>query len=136
MEIANATVLLIDNDKHYRGFMKELLSKMGLKIVESKDPKVAFEYLINNKSPDLIILDMILPMMDGFQVLRHIRSNHKTKYTPVIPYTTLKQEHLILRLFQLRISGFIDKRASPKEIALKVKNALEREFAKREKNKS
>jgi DNA-binding response OmpR family regulator len=126
MKELDATVLIIEDNQLYREFLRTLLSKsLGIKVVEAKDPKVAFEYLKDN-IPDLVVLDMELPMMDGFQILKHIRRNPRTKNLAVVPCTVLKQEHLILNLLKLGISDYIDKKLPPKEIAHKIKNVLER----------
>lgn len=126
MKVLNATVLIIEDNQLYREFLKTLLSKtLGIKVVEAKDPKVAFDFLKDN-IPDLIVLDMELPMMDGFQILKHIRKNSRTKNVAVIPCTVLKQEHLILNLLKLGISDYIDKKLPPKEIAQKISNVLDK----------
>jgi len=126
MRLLNATVLVIEDNQLYREFLKTLLTKsLGIKVVEAKDPKVAFDYLKKN-IPDLIVLDMELPMMDGYQILKHIRRNSRTKDVAVIPCTVLKQEHLIINLLKLGISDYIDKKLPPKEIAQKVSNVLDK----------
>lgn len=133
MEVNEAHVLLIEDDRLYREFLKTLLYKnLDVTIEEAKDPKIAFDYLKENV-PDLIILDMELPMMDGFQVLKHIRSNPKTKNVAVIPCTVLKQEHLILTLVKLGISDFIDKKIPPKEILKKIRKVLTNVMENKEK---
>ncbi len=122
----NATVLVIEDNQLYREFLKTLLKKsLGISIVEARDPKIAFDYLKTNV-PDLIILDMELPMMDGFQILKHLRKNSRTKHVAVIPCTVLKQEHLIMNLLKLGISDYIDKKIPPKEIVQKISKVLDK----------
>jgi len=126
MKEYRAIVLIIDDSQLYRKFLKALLTNtLGVEVVEAQDPKVAFDYLRVN-IPDLIILDMELPLMDGYQILKHIRNNSRTKNVAVIPCTELKQEHLILNLLKLGISDYIDKKLPPKEIAHRISKVLDK----------
>lgn len=128
MEIKDAQVLIIEDDRLYREFMKTLISKnFDANVIVAKDPKEGFDYL-KEEVPDLVILDMELPMMDGFQILKHIRSNPRTKDLAVIPCTVLKQQHLILNLVKMGISDFIDKKIPPKQILMKIRNILTKVF--------
>ena len=109
MEFPNHTVLLVDDEEGYRKFMRAVLEKgLKVRIDEAANPKQAFEYLEENL-PSLIILDMQMPVMDGYKALRLMRQNERTRYIPVIACTGIYTKDLLASLAKLRIADYIVK---------------------------
>ncbi len=121
---SNNTVMLIDDDKMFRGFLNQIISlKIGAKVVQANNPKEGFE-ILKKQVPDLLILDMEMPMMDGFTTLKYIRSIKKLTNLPVIACTALRKEELVIALSKLKIVDFIEKRTDANIIYDKIRTQL------------
>lgn len=118
-------ILIVDDEEAYRNFLKTVVEKtFNLNVSTATNPKEAFEYIKNVKVPDLIMLDMQMPVMDGLTALKYLRSGLKTRNIPVIICTALSSESLLIELFKLKISDYLVKPADSKSISKKVFKAL------------
>lgn len=118
------TVLIVEDEEPFRKFLVKVIEKqVGASVAEAQNPKDAFQYLRLNK-PDLIMLDMQMPMMDGHTTLRYIRSNNQTSSIPVIVCSALSYVSLFAELAKLKISDYIVKPSDTRTISDKVKKAL------------
>lgn len=77
------TVLLVEDSIPTRKMIADLLTKQGLKVEIAEDGVQALE-ILPTVSPDIVLLDIIMPKMNGYEVCRQIKSNPKTKHLPVI----------------------------------------------------
>lgn len=120
----NFTVLIVDDDNLFRQFVKYILEKkLNIFVKEVKTPQEAFEYLQSNL-PDLILLDMEMPEMDGYTFLFKIRHDPKYKDIPVIPCTALASKELFASTLRLGITDYILKPTNDKTLLDKVTRAL------------
>ena len=87
-----STVLLVDDSPTIRQITSKLLESQGLKVLIASDGIEAIE-LLEAKKPDLVILDIIMPRMNGYDVCRWLKSNPKTQHIPVI-FWTVKSENI------------------------------------------
>ena len=76
--------------------------------------------------PDLLILDVKMPGLDGFEVLERLRKNHRFARTPVIMLTSMGQEADVVRGFRLGADDYILKPFSPTELSARVRRLLKR----------
>ena len=116
------TILIVDDEVLIRNVIKEYLLNEGYKVLEAKDGFDALRVISNNKV-DLIVLDIIMPKMDGFTCLSEIR---KTKNIPVIMLSARKEETDKLNSFDLGVDDYVTKPFSPKELVARVKAHLKR----------
>lgn len=124
-EFSNISVMIIDDNKLFRKFMNKLIEiNFGAKIIEVEHPKEAFEFLKSGK-PDLMLLDMEMPYMDGFTFLKLLRRSDFTKNIPVVPITAITSKELIMNLSKYKIEDFIIKSAEPEVMIQKIKKVLE-----------
>lgn len=79
-------ILLIDDSSVNNFLLESILEEQGYEIFSSNDPEEGLE-MVSNILPDLVLLDVMMPIMDGFDVLTKIRENDKTKDIPVIMVT-------------------------------------------------
>ncbi len=102
---------LIEDNPDDVHLLERLLRPWPVAVVTLGTGQAAFDYLfdLNQPLPDLIILDLILPQMHGFDVLRQIRHHQRTKAVPVVIATSSAQEKDALRYYQIGISGFLVK---------------------------
>ena len=105
--------------------LRKILEKFfNVKVLEAENPKVCFE-ILNQKTPDLLFLDMQMPYMDGLTALYHIRQQETTRDLPVIACTALASVELTTALFKLKIKDYIVKPFSEALIVTKVHKILE-----------
>lgn len=122
----NMKVLLVDDSDFMRQALKYLLIKRGLEVVEARNGKEGFEKAVSER-PDLIISDILMPQVDGFRLLKNIKSTGTLKTIPVIfysgVYTGEKEKELALAL---GAEDFIPKTKTPKELYANLEGLIER----------
>jgi CheY-like chemotaxis protein len=84
---ANAVVLIVDDDAEVRNVVGTTLHKMGLKTAEAVNGRAAFDWLAANPPPDLVLLDLMMPEMDGFQFLERLREQPERLKVPIVVLT-------------------------------------------------
>ena len=118
-------VLIIDDDDLFRQYAKFILEKqLNVEVVAVKTPKEGFEFLEKNL-PDLLILDMEMPVMDGYTFLRRIRADKRLEKLHVIPCTALASKDLFASLLRLGIDDYILKPVTDKVLVSKVSRILD-----------
>ena len=120
----NKTVLVVEDDKFLRELLINKLVTEGCKIEGAVDGKEAFAILEKGR-PDLIILDIILPDINGFEILEKIRANQAWAPIPVIILSNLDQKEDVDRARSLGAIDFMIKaNFSLNEVVAHVKKAL------------
>jgi CheY-like chemotaxis protein len=126
MDYSKYTILIIDDELGYRKFYSKIISSyFKSKVVEACNPGEAFDYIKDNPVPDLILLDMQMPVMDGYTALQKIRAYSKTANTKVIASTALNNTQLISSLIKLKISDYIVKPTDKKTAINRIKKVLD-----------
>ncbi len=115
-------ILLVDDDERIRAMVVESARDEDMEIVEAGDGLAALEAL-EQREIDLVILDVMMPMMDGWTALSHIR---QTSTVPVILLTARAEEHDRLYGFDLGADDYVPKPFSPRELIARVKALLKR----------
>jgi CheY-like chemotaxis protein len=124
MNLSDKTILIVDDEEAYRKFLTKVIEKfLKATVVQARNPKEAFEYLADN-IPDLILLDLQMPLMDGQTALRYIRESERTVYIPVIVCSALGFESVISNLAKQKVSDFILKPCDASTIIKKVYRIL------------
>lgn len=116
-------ILIIDNDESILTQLDYYLSQTGFKILTVKDGKNALQ-LIEQQTPDFIILEINLPVIDGFEVCRQIRQQQIT--TPILMLTAKNDEFDKVLGLELGADDYMTKPFSPREVVAKVKAILRR----------
>jgi len=118
-------ILVVDDDPDILNLLQYNLEKEGLKVITASDGQTALQ-LIPSEMPQLIILDLMLPEVDGLDVCRQIRRNEATSATPIIMLTAKGEEIDRVVGFELGADDYIAKPFSPRELVLRVKAILKR----------
>lgn len=84
-------ILIVEDSVTQREIISDFLQSNGLEVVMAKDGVEALDFL-QNCSPDLVILDVVMPRMNGYEVCRNLKSNPQTKDVPVIMCSSKKEE--------------------------------------------
>ncbi|MCD6410733.1 response regulator [bacterium] len=117
-------ILIIEDDKFLRELIAKKLMKEGYDIEEAIDGEEGLKK-IGEVNPDLVLLDLILPGIDGFQVLKEAKENHKTENIPVVILSNLGQKDEIEKGLNLGAVDFLIKaHFTPEEIVEKIKLVL------------
>mgnify|MGYP003346920943 CR=1 FL=1 len=97
--MADVKILMVDDEERMRKLVKDFLSVKGYIVKEAADGEEALKMFMEDKELDLIILDVMMPKMDGFETLEAIRQYNKT--IPCIMLTARSEEHDELKGFNL-----------------------------------
>ena len=117
-------ILIVDDEQRMRKLIKDFLVAKGYSILEAEDGEKALEVFENNKNKiSLILLDVMIPKLDGWSVLRQIRQESKV---PIIMLTARGEEQDELFGFELGVDEYISKPFSPKVLVARVEAILRR----------
>ena len=119
-------ILVVDDESRMRKLVKDFLSKKGYQVIEAANGEEAVYIFYENKDIALIILDVMMPKMDGWEVCREIR---KMSQVPIIMLTAKSDERDELLGFELGVDEYITKPFSPKILVARVEAILRRSNA-------
>ncbi len=127
MSDAKYNIVLVEDDSFISGMYFTKLSSLGHKVEVIEDGEAAWDRLQADPVPDLVLLDVVLPKKDGFEILSDIRKNDKTKDLPVILLTNLGQKPDVERGLQLGANDYVIKaHFTPTEVVEKITKILEK----------
>ncbi len=117
-------ILIVEDDRFLRELIVQKLIKEGYETIEAVDGEEGVKKTKEEK-PDLILLDLILPGIDGFEVLTRVKSDPAAASIPVIILSNLGQKDDVERGLKLGVSGYLIKaHFTPSEIIDKIKSVL------------
>jgi len=119
------TILLVEDEDQLRRVMKDLLEREGYSIVEAADGVQALEQ-VDRHNPDVILLDLNLPGMDGYGVLQHLRSRPGTSTVPVIVLTAKGDEDNEVRVLKLGADDFLTKPFRARALSARLESVISR----------
>ncbi len=125
MRSAKATVLVIEDDPDIRELLSFSLLKEGWAVVMSGDGESGLESLLE-ADPDCVVLDIMLPGMDGLDVLRTIKAEPSHRRLPVILTTAKGEDSAVVAGLELGAEDYLVKPYSPKVLAARIRAALRR----------
>lgn len=116
-------ILVVDDEARMRKLVKDFLARSDYEVVEAENGEEAVDIFFEDKAIDLVILDVMMPKMDGWQVCREIRQYSKV---PIIMLTAKSEERDELLGFKLGVDEYISKPFSPKILVARVGAILKR----------
>jgi len=117
------TVLVVEDQASFREFLQLGLSKLGLKVVTALTGKIALTRA-KEHTPDLILLDVMLPDMDGYEICRDLREEAETTLTPIIFVSAVSSEKHIQRAMAAGATDYMVKPLSMEDIKNLVEHYL------------
>ena len=117
------TILIVDDESRMRKLLSDFLVKTGYNVLEAENGRQALDIFYKEKDLSLMILDVMMPEMDGWEVCREIR---KTSSLPIIMLTARAEEKDELLGFKLGVDEYISKPFSPKILVARVEAILRR----------
>jgi putative two-component system response regulator len=118
-----ADILVVDDDPSIHRMMGRILGRSGYNVVVAHGGREAFD-IIAGSQPDLILLDLSMPMLDGFEVATHLKNNPETREIPIILTTGLDTSQNHVKALDVGINDFLSKASEPEEILARVRSHL------------
>ena len=130
-EIRNAKILIVDDTQMMRGLMSRHLKSTGFEHVdEAEDGSQALEYLENNKV-DFILLDIMMPIMDGYETLRQLKERDLLGDIAVVMVTAVDEIEAVAKCIELGAADYMPKLFNPILLNLRIESNLNLLFMKR-----
>ena len=122
---SRATILLVEDEDSLRRVIKDLLEREGYVICEARDGAEAMEQ-VDRHNPDLVLLDLNLPNVDGYTVLQRLRGHPRTENLPVIILSARGDEDNEVKVLRLGATDFLAKPFRPRALAARLEATLAR----------
>ena len=116
-------VLIVDDEEQNRTLLKDPLEAKGYEVAEAEDGLRALQ-LVARRHPDVILLDVMMPKMHGFDVCRHLKDYHPTAAIPILMVTALSERQERLKGIQAGANDFLNKPVDIQDVILRVGNAV------------
>ncbi len=120
-----ATVLVVDDDRDIRELVAMKLKLDGIEVLEAANGRIALDVL-EQHHVDLVVLDLMMPVMDGIEACRAIREREEWKNLPVIMLTARAQSDDVELGFGIGATDYVAKPFSPRELLSRVRGTLAR----------
>ena len=117
-------ILAVDDEKHIVRLVQVNLERAGYTVVTANDGKEALQK-VADENPDLVVLDVMMPYMDGFEVLQNLRRNPTTRDIPVIMLTAKAQDADVFKGWQSGVDCYLTKPFNPMELLSFVKRIFD-----------
>jgi len=124
-------VLMVDDEARMRKLVKDFLAIKGYRVIEAEDGEQAVDIFFKEKDIGLVILDVMMPKMDGWEVCRTLR---RYSQVPIIMLTARSEERDELLGFELGVDEYISKPFSPKILVARIEAILGGEMPERERS--
>ena len=118
------TILVVEDDQDIRFLLTETISDLGYDVLEAADGGTGFRKALE-EHPDVILLDVMMPVMDGFQVLTKLKEQAQTHAMPVIMVSARGQEQDMMRAMRGGAWGYVIKPWNQDDLESKINNAVE-----------
>jgi adenylate cyclase len=116
-------VLVVDDEEQNRSLLRDPLEARGYEVAEAENGMQALEK-IAARSPDVILLDLMMPKMDGFEVCRRLKTDGKTAHIPILMVTALSERKERLMGIAVGANDFLNKPVDIQDAILRVGNAV------------
>ncbi len=126
--MTDARVLVVDDEPDILSILVYQFSREGFRVSTAVNGQSAITTAVEER-PDIVILDLMLPGIDGYEVLARLRQNERTASIPVILLTARREEEERIRGFEIGADDYVTKPFSPRELILRVEALLRRSHA-------
>jgi two-component system cell cycle response regulator DivK len=116
-------ILVVEDEEDNRQILRDLLATSGYEMVEAKDGEQALA-AVDQHRPDLILMDIQLPIMDGYEATRRIRANPANKRIPIIAVTSYALSGNESMAIAAGCDAYVPKPYSPRELLAKIREFL------------
>lgn len=117
----NISILVVEDDEEIAYLLKFMLEREGYHVSHAIDGKEAIRLIDEMSSPNLVLLDVMLPYHDGFQLITYIRKKEDWKEVPIVMLTAKSQETSIARALEAGANDYIVKPFQPLELMVRLR---------------
>ena len=122
---ASRTAVVVDDDQIIVMLLQHLLSRRGFQVQIATDGRQAVDFLNTfTEPPSLVLLDVMLPYVDGFEIIKMIREHTTWSSVPIIMLTSKSQEHNIVRALDQGANDYIVKPFRPEELLARIRRII------------
>jgi two-component system phosphate regulon response regulator PhoB len=132
--MAKATLLVVEDDPDIRELLAYTLGKEGYEVLQAPSGEAGYK-AIADKKPDLVVLDVMLPGMDGLELLRRVKADAALKNTPVILVSAKGEEADVVSGLELGADDYVTKPFSPRVLVARVRTSLRRSASREDDQK-
>lgn len=119
-------ILVVEDEPENRLFIGLMLRTEGYEVLEAEDGPSAFDLLGREAPPDIILLDVMMPGLNGWQVFERLRQDGRWGRIPVVMLTALAQRSDVERAVQLGVEGYVTKPFEPADLIHTIEETLAR----------
>lgn len=119
------SILIVEDEPEIRELLNFSLVRAGFDVAEAASGEMALQYL-DNKLPDILIVDWMLPGMSGVELAKRLRRDELTNKLPLLMLTARSEETDLLKSFESGIDDYMSKPFSPRELVARIKALLRR----------
>lgn len=117
-------VLVVEDDDHIAQVLRFMLERQGYRVTHLADGRAASEHIAASTAPDLILLDVMLPYMDGFELVGQARARSGWASVPILMLTAKNTERDTVRALDAGANDFVTKPFQPNELLARVRRLL------------
>ncbi|MDN4058738.1 response regulator transcription factor [Massilia sp. YIM B02769] len=121
---ANASILVVEDDEHISQVLRFMLERQGYQVTHMADGRAASDHIAANGPPGLVLLDVMLPYVDGFEIVALIRAQAAWREVPVLMLTAKNTERDTVRALDAGANDFVIKPFQPQELLARVRRFL------------
>jgi len=118
------TVLVVEDDIHIAQVLRFMIERQGYRVIHAADGRAAADHVAASDAPDLVLLDVMLPYVDGFEILRLMRARAGWDAVPVLMLTAKNTERDTARALDAGATDFIIKPFQPQELLARLRGFL------------
>lgn len=123
-ELNNALIMIVDDEPIMLDILQAYLEEKGYHKFITTDQSTQALDILTRIQPDVVLLDLVMPEVNGFEILAAVRANKDTEQTPVIVLTSAGDTDTKLKALELGATDFLAKPVDPSEVALRLRNIL------------
>src|SRR3989338_8232892 len=124
-QILKAKILIVDDQKLHTFFLEKILKKEGYENIECVTEAKRAISVCHDFQPDIILLDLIMPIVDGFQVLEQLKDDRKDNYLPILALSEEKSSEMRHRALEAGVTDFLSKPYESAEVLMRIRNMIE-----------
>jgi DNA-binding response OmpR family regulator len=118
------TAIVVEDHEHVRYLVAHMLDREGFAVTSLTDGRQAVEFVATHEPVDVVILDLMLPYLDGLEVAQLIRAHPRWRTVPIIMLSARSQDDDIVRALQAGVDDYVSKPYSPRELLARIKLRL------------
>jgi DNA-binding response OmpR family regulator len=123
--MAARRILLADDDAVTTRFVSSLLQQSGYEVLTAEDGRQAFQMAVDHH-PDLVLADLVMPVQDGYALLRALRAREELSRVPVVILSALDREEDIVRGLEEGADDYVVKPFNARELIVRIRKLLDR----------